>query len=156
MREFAVVDGDVGLAARAVACQRGAGHLAHDALCDLPHAREIGGSHLGVLLVELAQQARLARSRQRHRAVLRHDGVHRPVQCEWFAPAHRPARDGNHVHAGRAQFIQRPQYVGGDLALGRQGVVDVGEDAADAAPRCGRPTCKWLHASLAVLILAWD
>ena len=60
LRIFAVVYGDVGLAPRAVACQRGARHFANDALCDLLHAREIGGANLLVLLVELAQRARLA------------------------------------------------------------------------------------------------
>ena len=60
LRVFAVVYGDVGLAARAVARQRGARHFANDAPRDLLHAREIGGANLLVLLVELAQRARPA------------------------------------------------------------------------------------------------
>ena len=60
-----------------------------------------------VLLIELAQRRPPLPARQRHRAVLRHDRIHRPLQRERLAPADRPAGDGDHVQAGCAQRRQR-------------------------------------------------
>ena len=55
--EFAVVDRDVGFAARVVARQHRAGHLAHDALAHLLHARVVSGARGSVLLVAFATVA---------------------------------------------------------------------------------------------------
>ena len=44
--------------------------------------------------------SRAAFAAQHHRAVLGHDGGHRPGQRKGLAPARRPAGDGDHRHAG--------------------------------------------------------
>jgi hypothetical protein len=49
------------------------------------------------------------------------------------------------MQAGRAQVGQRRQRVGADRALGRQRVVDVGEDADQSAPRRQRPLAQGRH-----------
>ena len=53
------------------------------------------------------------------------------AQRKGLAPAHRPARDGDHMQARVAQVSQRLQRVSRDLALGGQRVINVGEDATD-------------------------
>ena len=68
--------------------------LSHDPRTHFMHAPVVGGALRGVLRVQLAQRAGRLAARERHRAVLGHDGVHRPGQGEGLAPAHGPAGDG--------------------------------------------------------------
>jgi hypothetical protein len=76
---------------------------------------------------------------QRHRSVLRHDGIDRPARRERLAPAHGPAGDGHNLESGGFQFTQSLQRIGGDFPFGGQCVVDVGEDAGDLRTLGERP-----------------
>jgi ABC-2 type transport system ATP-binding protein len=138
LHELAVVDGDVGLAPRRVGGARGARNLALDARQHGLHAREVGGARGRVLLVALLDPA-VGRGQQRHRAVLRHDGVDRPGADEGQAPAHRPPGDRHHRQPRGLEVGERLQRVRRDRAVVGQRVVDVGEHADERAARGCHP-----------------
>ncbi len=131
--EFAVVDGDVGHAAGAVACQHRTGDFAHDALGRSLQALGVvraGGGFLLILGVHFGPLAH-----QSHGAVLGHQGGQRPLTCKRRAPAQRAAGDGDDRQAGRVQGVQRLQRFGLDLPVAGERVVDVRHHALKAAQR---------------------
>ena len=85
--------------------------------------------------------------KKRYGAVFSHDGVYRPRRKaqggvalgKRLAPADWATGDGNHMQAGSLQRYQRMQSIWRDGAIGGERVVNVGEDAGDAAPRGQRP-----------------
>jgi len=64
------------------------------------------------------------------RAVLSDDRIDRPHPRDVIAPPGRPARDRDHQQARVAQPLHRRVRRSRDPSVGRQRVVDVGEDAA--------------------------
>ena len=65
---------------------------------------------------------------------------------EGLAPARRPAGDGDHRHAARAQALQRRQGRRLDGAVAGERVVDVGEHAAQRPQRGSGQRLQRLHA----------
>ena len=140
LRVLGVVDGDVGLAAGAVACQARTGHLA-------AHGRGTDGQPARVrpaprLRLGVRGAPAPAFAPQGHGAVLghqRHQRTGRGPGCGHLAaPAQRAPGDGQHRHARR---LQRRQGVGGrglQPRVVRQRVVDVGEHATQRRPAFGR------------------
>ena len=130
VRELGVVDGDVGDAARAVLRQHHARDLGDDSGGDGAQALGVGATHR--LRVDVVDADLIAVADQGHGAVLGDDGGERRLLGDGAAPAHRPAGDRDHRQSGFAQRGERGDDAHRDRAVGRQRVVDVGEDAAHA------------------------
>ena len=88
------------------------------------------------------------RRKQRDGAVLGDDGIDRPAGGEGLTPAHRPPGDGHDPQAGGLQRAQRGQCIGGNGAFSGQRVVNVGENAGDAAALFQTPVIQLLHGEI--------
>ena len=83
----------------------------------------------------LLQLPRLGIIAEVERPILAHHRIHRPHPRDMIAPSRWPPGDGDDQQAGILQPLHRAIGVGGQPPLGRQRVVDIGEDTGDGAAR---------------------
>jgi hypothetical protein len=113
--------------------QRRARNLGDDSRRDRAQAQRVGGANrLRVGELDARVVAFLA---QRHRAVFGDHRSERRRQRDLAAPAERAAGDRDHRQSRLAQRRQRGDHAHRYPAVGGEGVVDVGEDAADAVQK---------------------
>ena len=84
-------------------------------------------------------------AQQGHGTRLGHDGIDRPGGGKGLAPARRPPGDGDDVQPRRPQRRHGLQGVGGDGAVGGEGVVHVGEHAHRAGAGVKGPVGQVEH-----------
>ncbi|MPN28199.1 hypothetical protein SDC9_175639 [bioreactor metagenome] len=108
------------------------------------HTRVVGGARGVVLLVDLVHAPAVIAAK-RNGAVLGHDGIDGPLRCKWLTPADGAAGDRDDVQTCGLQCRQRIQCVLRDRAVGGEGVVDVGKDAADLGSGHRAPVREGMH-----------
>ncbi len=124
---LAVVDRHVVLVIRVVGCQGAAGYRGEDLVADRFQPPPELGPRRGVVLVHPFQAA--IGHPEIQPAVLADHAGDRPHPRQVIAPAGRPARDRHHRQAGVVRPPERRVRLGGDLAVRRDRVVDVREQA---------------------------
>ncbi len=129
---LAEVDGEVSFAVELVGGNGGAGHLGQNALAECGQLAAVGGA-FGFACDKFANH--LAGNRvvsEIERAIFADHAGHRPEARNHVAPASRPAGDRDDGQAGAVKSFKRGIGSGGELAVGGQRIVDIGEDADDA------------------------
>ena len=128
---LAEVDGEVGRTIGLVRSDARARHVGqHLGTHGLQPALALGA--FGIALHEAgAQLARLVVVPHPEGAVLADHGVDRPEAGDEVAPAGRPAGHRDHAESSLFQRFHGAIGLGGELGMGRHGLVDVGQHALD-------------------------
>ncbi len=135
---LAEVDGEIGLAVCLVRGDGGAGNRRENLRGKIVEPPPVFRALRGALPVASHHGLRRFVVVKPERAVLADHGVNRPHARDVIAPSRRPAGDGHHLEARRAQPRHGVEGDGVEPALGGQCIVDVGEHVADRAPRPDR------------------
>ena len=135
---LAEIDREIRHARELVGRHAGAGNLTRHALAHGFQPATALGALLVALDEALPQLAGRAIAPEPEGAVLPDHGVDRPHAGDVVAPAGGPTGDRHDQKPGGLQALERAVGAGRQMAVGGDGVVDVGEHAPDRATHLGR------------------